>query len=157
MQSKTNLPHPQSGEQFLKGTFHLFWASAVIGRSSHANQTPLSLYTNPSSGLPEAHVCLHAPGSQTADRDPLCSPSAPRPSGHQACAPPGVQRLRVGPGVTKFIIIPGGQARAAAGRCPLRGGGSGLKSTGTGGSNPMIFLKSVRDATRNALITVPHC
>ncbi|KAG7253015.1 hypothetical protein CRUP_011847, partial [Coryphaenoides rupestris] len=47
--------------------------------------------------------------------------------------------------VAKFITVPSGQARAAAaataGRCPL-GGGLGLDSTGTGGSNPMIFLKS---------------
>ncbi|XP_056466254.1 indoleamine 2,3-dioxygenase 2-like isoform X1 [Gadus chalcogrammus] len=59
--------------------------------------------------------------------------------------------------VAKFIIIPGGQARATAGRCPLSGGGSGLGlgSTGTGGSNPMLFLKSVRDATHNALIPCP--
>ncbi|KAK0153477.1 Indoleamine 2,3-dioxygenase 2 [Merluccius polli] len=53
--------------------------------------------------------------------------------------------------VTKFIIVPGAQKRAGAGRCPL--GGVGLDPTGTGGSNAMVFLKSTRDATHRALLS----
>lgn len=61
--------------------------------------------------------------------------------------------------VAKYIAVPSGLAQAtantaaitAAGRCPLSGG-LGLKATGTGGSNPMVFLKSVRDTTHRATL-----
>ncbi|XP_028460045.1 indoleamine 2,3-dioxygenase 2-like [Perca flavescens] len=52
--------------------------------------------------------------------------------------------------VTKYIIVPGNQARAMG--CPMRGVGIALNETGTGGSNLMLFLKSVRDTTQKALI-----
>ncbi|KAM6956563.1 indoleamine 2,3-dioxygenase 2-like [Aplochiton taeniatus] len=53
--------------------------------------------------------------------------------------------------VARYIIIPGNKARATG--CPLQGVGSALDATGTGGSNPMVFLKSVRDATHRALVS----
>lgn len=52
--------------------------------------------------------------------------------------------------VAKFIIVPSNRALSMG--CPLRGVGSALNTTGTGGSNLMVFLKSVRNATREALI-----
>ncbi|KAE8280737.1 Indoleamine 2,3-dioxygenase 2 [Larimichthys crocea] len=52
--------------------------------------------------------------------------------------------------VTKYIIVPGNRVRAIG--CPLRGVGPALNNTGTGGSNIMGFLKSVRDTTRKTLI-----
>ncbi|XP_028445484.1 indoleamine 2,3-dioxygenase 2-like isoform X1 [Perca flavescens] len=52
--------------------------------------------------------------------------------------------------VTKYIVVPGNQARAMG--CPLRGVGAALNDRGTGGSNLMIFLKSVRDTAQKALI-----
>ncbi|TKS85743.1 Indoleamine 2,3-dioxygenase 2 [Collichthys lucidus] len=52
--------------------------------------------------------------------------------------------------VTKYIIVPGNHARAVG--CPLRGVGSALNNTGTGGSNLMGFLRSVRDTTRKTMI-----
>ncbi|XP_042358753.1 indoleamine 2,3-dioxygenase 2-like [Plectropomus leopardus] len=52
--------------------------------------------------------------------------------------------------VTKYVIVPGNQARAMG--CPLRGVGTALNTTGTGGSNLMVFLKSVRNTTQKALI-----
>lgn len=53
--------------------------------------------------------------------------------------------------VAKYIIMPGARARAMG--CPLRGVGNMLNTTGTGGSNLMVFLKSVRNTTQKALIT----
>ncbi|KAG7237937.1 hypothetical protein INR49_031584, partial [Caranx melampygus] len=50
--------------------------------------------------------------------------------------------------VTKYIIVPGNRTV----QCPLRGGSTMLNTTGTGGSNPMVFLKAVRDTTQKALI-----
>ncbi|XP_017283581.1 indoleamine 2,3-dioxygenase 2 [Kryptolebias marmoratus] len=52
--------------------------------------------------------------------------------------------------VAKYIIVPGNRARSMG--CPLRGVGSMLNTTGTGGSNLMVFLKSVRNTTQEALI-----
>ncbi|KAM6922870.1 indoleamine 2,3-dioxygenase 2-like [Lycodopsis pacificus] len=52
--------------------------------------------------------------------------------------------------VTKYIIAAGNRARAMG--CPLRGVGTELNATGTGGSSFMVFLKSVRNATQKALI-----
>ncbi|XP_026209688.1 indoleamine 2,3-dioxygenase 2-like [Anabas testudineus] len=52
--------------------------------------------------------------------------------------------------VTKYIIVPGNNPRTTG--CPLRGVGTALNATGTGGSNLMAFLKSVRNNTQNALI-----
>lgn len=52
--------------------------------------------------------------------------------------------------VTKYIIVPGNNARTTG--CPFRGVGTALNATGTGGSNLMVFLKSVRNTTQNALI-----
>ncbi|XP_028983129.1 indoleamine 2,3-dioxygenase 2-like [Betta splendens] len=52
--------------------------------------------------------------------------------------------------VTKYIIVPGNSARTTG--CPLRGAGDALKATGTGGTNLMSFLKSVRNTTQNVLI-----
>ncbi|XP_071388808.1 indoleamine 2,3-dioxygenase 2-like [Centroberyx affinis] len=53
--------------------------------------------------------------------------------------------------VAKYIVVPGSRARTTG--CPLRGVGSALDATGTGGSSPMVFLKSVRDTTQKALIS----
>uniref|UniRef100_A0A1A8USS9 Indoleamine 2,3-dioxygenase 1 n=1 Tax=Nothobranchius furzeri TaxID=105023 RepID=A0A1A8USS9_NOTFU len=52
--------------------------------------------------------------------------------------------------VAKYVIVPGNQVRSMG--CPLRGVGSALNTTGTGGSNVMVFLKSVRNTTQKALI-----
>ncbi|XP_051233488.1 indoleamine 2,3-dioxygenase 2-like [Dicentrarchus labrax] len=52
--------------------------------------------------------------------------------------------------VTKYVIVPGNQARAMG--CPLRGVGTALNKTGTGGSSIMVFLKSVRNTTQKPLI-----
>lgn len=52
--------------------------------------------------------------------------------------------------VTKYVLVPGNHARNMG--CPLRGVGTALNTTGTGGSSLMVFLKSVRNATRKALI-----
>ncbi|KAK2824414.1 hypothetical protein Q5P01_021589 [Channa striata] len=52
--------------------------------------------------------------------------------------------------VTKYIIVPGNTARAM--ECPLGGVGTALNEKGTGGSDLMVFLKSARNATQNALI-----
>lgn len=57
--------------------------------------------------------------------------------------------------VARYITVPGqrGQRGQVTG-CPFRGGAClALNNRGTGGSSPMTFLKSVRDCTRNALIT----
>uniref|UniRef100_A0A668U2T8 Indoleamine 2,3-dioxygenase 1 n=1 Tax=Oreochromis aureus TaxID=47969 RepID=A0A668U2T8_OREAU len=48
--------------------------------------------------------------------------------------------------VTKYVIIPGNHAQSVG--CPFRGVGTALNTTGTGGSNLMVFLKSVRDLDR---------
>lgn len=53
--------------------------------------------------------------------------------------------------VAKYVIVPGNKARSLG--CPFRGVGTMLNSTGTGGSNLMVFLKSVRNSTEKALIT----
>ncbi|XP_067092891.1 indoleamine 2,3-dioxygenase 2-like [Osmerus mordax] len=53
--------------------------------------------------------------------------------------------------VARFITVPGSQARAS--HCPLGGVCKALDNTGTGGSKPIGFLKSVRDATRRMLIS----
>ncbi|XP_014010172.1 indoleamine 2,3-dioxygenase 2 [Salmo salar] len=53
--------------------------------------------------------------------------------------------------VTRYITVPGHRARTM--RCPLNGVGSALDETGTGGSSPLPFLKSIRDATQRALIS----
>ncbi|CAB1343688.1 unnamed protein product [Coregonus sp. 'balchen'] len=53
--------------------------------------------------------------------------------------------------VTRYITVPGYRARAMG--CPLNGVGSALDETGTGGSSPLPFLKSIRDATQRALIS----
>lgn len=52
--------------------------------------------------------------------------------------------------VTKYVIVPGNSGRTNG--CPFRGVGSALNATGTGGSNLMVFLKSVRNTTENVLI-----
>ncbi|KAM6997592.1 indoleamine 2,3-dioxygenase 2-like [Tautogolabrus adspersus] len=52
--------------------------------------------------------------------------------------------------VAKYIIVPGNQARAMG--CPFRGACTALDKTGSGGSNPMVFLKSARNNTQKALI-----
>lgn len=52
--------------------------------------------------------------------------------------------------VAKYVIVPGNRARSMG--CPLRGVGSALNTTGTGGSKLMVFLKSVRNTTQEALI-----
>lgn len=52
--------------------------------------------------------------------------------------------------VAKYIIVPGNSAHVTG--CPFRGVGTALNTTGTGGSNLMGFLKSVRNATQKALI-----
>ncbi|XP_054885671.1 indoleamine 2,3-dioxygenase 2-like [Poeciliopsis prolifica] len=52
--------------------------------------------------------------------------------------------------VGKYVIVPGNRARAMG--CPLRGAGTALNNTGTGGSNLMVFLKTVRNTTQKALI-----
>ncbi|MEQ2258573.1 hypothetical protein XENORESO_021942 [Xenotaenia resolanae] len=52
--------------------------------------------------------------------------------------------------VAKYVIVPGNRARSMG--CPLRGVGTALNTTGTGGSNLMVFLKSVRNTTQKALI-----
>lgn len=52
--------------------------------------------------------------------------------------------------VTKYILVPGNHARTMG--CPLRGVGTALNTTGTGGSSLMVFLKSVRNNTQKALI-----
>uniref|UniRef100_A0A8C5F6H6 Indoleamine 2,3-dioxygenase 1 n=1 Tax=Gadus morhua TaxID=8049 RepID=A0A8C5F6H6_GADMO len=113
------------------------------------------------------HMRLYMPPGHKQLIETLCAPPrlrdlvVPSPPLHQAynACVSALEDLRTFHlcVVAKFIIIPGGQARATAGRCPLGGGGSGLGlgSTGTGGSNPMLFLKSVRDATHNALIPCP--
>lgn len=53
--------------------------------------------------------------------------------------------------VARYIIIPANQARALG--CPLTGVCRALDDAGTGGSSPMVFLKSVRDATLRMLIS----
>ncbi|XP_070772398.1 indoleamine 2,3-dioxygenase 2-like [Enoplosus armatus] len=55
--------------------------------------------------------------------------------------------------VTKYVVVPGNHACASG--CPLRGVGTALNTTGTGGSNLMVFLKSVRNTTKKALIERP--
>ncbi|CAN9499702.1 unnamed protein product [Ophioblennius macclurei] len=50
--------------------------------------------------------------------------------------------------VAKYVIVPGNRSAG----CPLRGVGNALNTTGTGGSNAMVFLKSVRNATQKATI-----
>ncbi|XP_007545407.1 indoleamine 2,3-dioxygenase 2-like [Poecilia latipinna] len=52
--------------------------------------------------------------------------------------------------VAKYVTVPGNRARAMG--CPLRGAGTALNTTGTGGSNLMVFLKTVRNTTQKALI-----
>ncbi|KAM9364467.1 indoleamine 2,3-dioxygenase 2-like isoform 2-T2 [Pholidichthys leucotaenia] len=52
--------------------------------------------------------------------------------------------------VAKYVIVPGNKARSVG--CPFRGVGTSLNNTGTGGSNLMAFLKSVRNTTKKALI-----
>ncbi|MEQ2219303.1 hypothetical protein XENOCAPTIV_015644, partial [Xenoophorus captivus] len=52
--------------------------------------------------------------------------------------------------VAKYVIVPGNRARSMG--CPLRGVGTALNTTGTGGSNLMVFLKSVRNTTQKAMI-----
>ncbi|KAI3363296.1 hypothetical protein L3Q82_011925 [Scortum barcoo] len=52
--------------------------------------------------------------------------------------------------VAKYVLVPGNHARATG--CPLRGVGTALNTTGTGGSSLMVFLKSVRNTTQKALI-----
>lgn len=52
--------------------------------------------------------------------------------------------------VAKYVVVPGNHARAMG--CPLRGVGTALNETGTGGSSLMVFLKSVRNTTQKALI-----
>ncbi|KAL4609290.1 indoleamine 2,3-dioxygenase 2-like [Arapaima gigas] len=56
--------------------------------------------------------------------------------------------------VARYITVPGNRAQAAARGCPLRGIGSALDKQGTGGSNPLLFLKAVRDSTRGAFIHI---
>ncbi|KAM3863119.1 indoleamine 2,3-dioxygenase 2-like [Diretmus argenteus] len=53
--------------------------------------------------------------------------------------------------VAKYINVPANRARTMG--CPFRGVGTALNTTGTGGSNPMVFLKSVRNTTHRALIS----
>ncbi len=53
--------------------------------------------------------------------------------------------------VTKYIIVPGNQARTMG--CPLRGAGTMLNATGTGGSDLMVFLKSARNMTQKKKIS----
>ncbi|XP_072246451.1 indoleamine 2,3-dioxygenase 2-like [Leuresthes tenuis] len=52
--------------------------------------------------------------------------------------------------VTRYVIVPGNHARSMG--CPLRGVGTALNCTGTGGSSLMVFLKSARNTTKKALI-----
>uniref|UniRef100_A0A3Q0R3N4 Indoleamine 2,3-dioxygenase 1 n=1 Tax=Amphilophus citrinellus TaxID=61819 RepID=A0A3Q0R3N4_AMPCI len=52
--------------------------------------------------------------------------------------------------VAKYIIVPGNHAQSMG--CPFRGVGTALNTTGTGGSNLVVFLKSVRNTTQKALI-----
>uniref|UniRef100_A0A3B5LUI4 Indoleamine 2,3-dioxygenase 1 n=1 Tax=Xiphophorus couchianus TaxID=32473 RepID=A0A3B5LUI4_9TELE len=52
--------------------------------------------------------------------------------------------------VAKYVTVPGNRARAMG--CPLRGVGTALNTTGTGGSNLMVFLKTVRNTTQKALV-----
>ncbi|KAJ8013969.1 hypothetical protein DPEC_G00035370 [Dallia pectoralis] len=52
--------------------------------------------------------------------------------------------------VARYITVPGNRARATG--CAFNSVGSALDDTGTGGSNPLPFLKSIRDATERALI-----
>lgn len=52
--------------------------------------------------------------------------------------------------VTKYVIVPGNQARAMG--CPMRGVGTALNTTGTGGTNLMVFLKRTRNITQKSLI-----
>uniref|UniRef100_A0A3P8ZM29 Indoleamine 2,3-dioxygenase 1 n=1 Tax=Esox lucius TaxID=8010 RepID=A0A3P8ZM29_ESOLU len=56
--------------------------------------------------------------------------------------------------VARYITIPGHRARAMG--CPFNGVCSALDDTGTGGSNTLPFLKSIRDSTRRALIAQPR-
>ncbi|XP_029377351.1 indoleamine 2,3-dioxygenase 2-like [Echeneis naucrates] len=51
--------------------------------------------------------------------------------------------------VTKYIIVPGNRAVGS----PLRGVGTMLNTTGSGGSNFVVFLKSVRNSTQKSLIS----
>lgn len=57
--------------------------------------------------------------------------------------------------VAKYVIVAANQARTNG--CPLRGLCTALDSTGTGGSNIMGFLKSVRNDTLKALIPEQLC
>lgn len=57
--------------------------------------------------------------------------------------------------VAKYVTVPANRARAMG--CPFRGVGTALDATGTSGSSPMVFLKSVRDATHKALISEVTC
>ncbi|XP_029306024.1 indoleamine 2,3-dioxygenase 2-like [Cottoperca gobio] len=52
--------------------------------------------------------------------------------------------------VAKYIILPGIKVRTTG--CPMSGVGTALNTSGAGGSNFMVFLKSVRNATQKALI-----
>ncbi|KAG7476317.1 hypothetical protein MATL_G00081590 [Megalops atlanticus] len=52
--------------------------------------------------------------------------------------------------VARFITVPAAQARA--GGCPFRGAYAALGGQGTGGTDSLRFLKSVRDATKQALL-----
>uniref|UniRef100_A0A3Q2R1E6 Indoleamine 2,3-dioxygenase 2-like n=1 Tax=Fundulus heteroclitus TaxID=8078 RepID=A0A3Q2R1E6_FUNHE len=52
--------------------------------------------------------------------------------------------------VAKYVLVPGNRAISMG--CPLRGVGTALNTTGTGGSDLMVFLKSVRNTTQRALI-----
>ncbi|XP_045927088.1 indoleamine 2,3-dioxygenase 2-like [Micropterus dolomieu] len=52
--------------------------------------------------------------------------------------------------VAKYVVVPGNHAHGMG--CPLRGVGTALNATGTGGSSLMVFLKSVRNTTQKALI-----
>ncbi|XP_070834187.1 indoleamine 2,3-dioxygenase 2-like [Chaetodon trifascialis] len=53
--------------------------------------------------------------------------------------------------VTKYIIVPGNLARTVC--CPLRGVGTALNTSGTGGSSIMVFLKSARKNTQEKIIS----
>uniref|UniRef100_A0A672JEC9 Indoleamine 2,3-dioxygenase 1 n=1 Tax=Salarias fasciatus TaxID=181472 RepID=A0A672JEC9_SALFA len=50
--------------------------------------------------------------------------------------------------VAKYVVVPGSRSVG----CPLRGVGTALNATGTGGSNVMGFLKSARNAAQKAMI-----